>query len=156
MTTVANGRTLELVGPTNDAESMIVSTMPYTVTIGIEGVADLLMHRYSVEAVEEKGKAGKGSAGKRTDDLESYVYRCDNGNLGLPGEYLRQSIIHAAKFKQDPRSPRKSAMDLFKAGVICLDAIADLGVAKWHYEDRRRAVVPRAAISRTRPAMRAG
>ena len=156
MTTVKNGRTLELVGPTNDAEAAIVAGMPYVVTIGIEGVADLLFHRYSVEAVEEKGNAAKGSASKKTDNIESYVYRCENGNIGLPGEYLRQSIIHAAKFKQDPRSPRKSAMDLFKAGVICLDAVADLGVAKWHYEDRRRVVVQRSAISRTRPAMRAG
>lgn len=156
MTTVKNGRTLELVGVSNDAESMIVSTMPYIATIGIEGVADLLFHRYSVEAVEEKGNAAKGSAAKKTDNVESYVWRCDNGNLGLPGEYLRQSIIHAAKFKQDPRSPRKSAMDLFKAGLICLDVLADLGVANWHYEDRRRVVVQRSAVPRTRPAMRAG
>ena len=58
----------------------------------------------------EKAKAAKNSKAKKTDNLETYVYRCDNGNLGIPGEYLRGSVINAAKYRQDPRSPRASAV----------------------------------------------
>ncbi|MBK9944376.1 MAG: hypothetical protein IPP13_22480 [Kouleothrix sp.] len=140
----------------NGAEPAIAEGYPYRVEITIEGVADLLFHRWNNEAVEEKAKAAKGSTAKKTDDIESYVYRAPNGNIALPGEYLRQATIHAAKFRQDPRSPRKSAMDLFKAAIVNLTPVADLGSASWDYLDRRRVVVQRAAVTRTRPAMLAG
>ena len=80
----------------------------------------------------------------------------NNGHIGLPGEYLRQSIIGAARFRQDPRSPRKSAMDLFKAGVVSITELADLGVKEPDYIDRRRVLVQRNAITRERPALREG
>lgn len=140
----------------NDAASDIMAVQPYTVRVTIRGSSDILFHRWSNEAVAEKTAAAKGSRTKKSDNLESYVYRCDNGNLGLPGEYLRQSIIHAAKFRQDPRSPRKSAMDLFKAGVVSLTLCADLGVKDADYIDRRRVLVQRSAITRERPALREG
>jgi len=142
--------------PTNGAAETLEYSEPYRAAVSIEGSADMLFHRWNVEGVDEKAKAAKGSKAKKTDDIESYVYRLDNGHLGLPGEYLRQAIIHAAKYKQDPRSPRKSAMDLFKAGIVCLTQLADLGVKTWDYEDRRRAVIQRNAINRTRPAMKVG
>lgn len=47
-------------------------------------------------------------------------------------------------------------MDLFKAGVVALTPLAPLGATMWDYEDRRRVVVQRAGVNRTRPAMRAG
>lgn len=140
----------------NDAEQDIAIGEPYTVRVTIRGSSDILFHRWSNEAVAEKAAAAKGSRAKKSDNLESYVYRCDNGNLGLPGEYLRQSIIHAAKFRQDPRSPRKSAMDLFKAGVVSLTQCADLGVKDADYIDRRRVLIQRSAITRERPALREG
>jgi hypothetical protein len=141
---------------TPGANELIARSEPYTVTVGIEGSADLLWHRWNPEHVEGKAKAAKGSAGKKTDDIETYVYRDDHGFICLPGEYLRQSIIAAAKFKQDPRSPRKSALDLHKAAVQSLTLLASLGTKQWDYEDRRRAVVQRNGINRTRPAMRVG
>jgi len=142
--------------PTNGGESSIENAMPYTVSVTIEGSADLLMHRWNCEAVAEKAKAAKNSKAKKSDDLESYVYRDDDGFICLPGEYLRQSIILASKFKQDPRSPRKSAMDLFKAAVIPLTMLASLGTKKWDYEDKRRVVIQRSGVNRTRPAMKKG
>lgn len=146
------------IGPeaTNGAIATIESGMPYIVRASIVGTADLLFHRWNCEAVEAKGKAAKGSKAKKTDDVESYVYRDDTGLLCIPGEYVRQAIIHAAKFRQDPRSPRKSAMDLYKAGVISLTPLASLGSRDWDYEDRRRVAVQRNGITRVRPAMRAG
>jgi len=84
------------------------------------------------------------------------VYRNKDGELCLPGEYLRQSIAQAAKFRQDPRSPRKSAFDLFKAGLVTGTELAGLGVDRWDFIDRRRAVVQRNAITRSRPGLNAG
>lgn len=142
--------------PTNGARQQIEMTEPYTVRVNVVGVSDFLFHRWNPESVDEKAKAAKGSKGKKTDDTESYVYRNEDGELSIPGEYLRQAAIHAAKFRQDPRSPRKSAMDLFKAGLIPLTTLASLGKIKWDYEDRRRVVIQRNGINRTRPAMKSG
>lgn len=135
----------------NDAKDYYMT--PYVVEVTIEGASDILFHRWSNEDVEAKGNAAKGSKTKKSDNVEAYVYRNEDGEICLPGEYLRQSIIHAAKYKQDPRSSRKSAMDLFKAGVVSLTDLASLGVTEWDYLDKRRVVVQRAAITRTRPAM---
>ena len=141
---------------TNGAEEVFNASQPYQISVTIEGVADLLFHRWNCEAVAEKGKAAKNSTAKKTDNIESYVYRLDSGEIALPGEYLRQAIIHAAKFKQDPRSPRKSAMDLYKAGVVSLTTLASLGSKDWDFLDTRRVMVQRAGVNRVRPAMQAG
>lgn len=141
---------------TNGAKEQIQLSEPWIARVEITGSADLLFHRWNNEAVAEKAAARKGSAAKKTDNIESYVYRNDDGEICLPGEYLRGAIVGAAKFRQDPRSPRKSAQDLFKAAVISLTPLASLGVKEWDYEDARRAVVQRNGITRIRPAMRVG
>lgn len=140
----------------NAGEGSIELSYPYMVDITVQGMAPLLFHRWNCDAVEAKAKAAKGSAAKKSDDIESYVYRNDSEEICLPGEYVRQSIIMAAKFRQDPRSPRKSAMDLFKAAVISLTDLASLGTKEWDFEDRRRVTVQRNGITRIRPAMREG
>mgnify|MGYP001597427887 FL=1 len=104
-------KVLQIKEPTDGGNATIEHSEPYAVAVTVEGYADFLFHRWNAEAVDEKAKAAKNSKGKKTDDVESYVYRTDNGELAIPGEYLRGSIINAAKFRQDPRSPRKSAMD---------------------------------------------
>lgn len=141
---------------TNGGAAVIEFSEPYVAIIALEGVADFLFHRWNADAVDVKAGAAKGSKAKKSDDIESYVYRNDAGELCIPGEYLRMAIINAAKFRQDPRSPRKSAMDLFKAGVVALTNLASLGTKAWDYEDRRRVVIQRNGINRTRPAMRVG
>lgn len=140
----------------NDGAEDIAVSEPYTAKVTIRGSSAILFHRWSNEAVAEKAAAAKGSRAKKSDNTESYLYRLENGNIGLPGEYLRQSMIWAAKFRQDPRSPRKSAMDLFKAGVVSLTELADLGAKDPDYFDRRRVLVQRSAITRERPAFREG
>lgn len=138
----------------NDAAFQVA--MPYVAHIAIEGTSALLFHRWSCEDVAAKQTAAKNSKAKKTDNVEAYVYRCDDGTIGLPGEYVRQSIIHAAKYRQDPRSPRKSAMDLYKAGVVALTEVATLGADTWDYLDQRRVTVQRAGVTRVRPAFVAG
>ncbi len=157
-------KTLEtLERSSNDAVEDITSEMPYIVTVTIEGTAALIFHRWSNEAVAEKGRAAKNSKAKKSDNVESYVYRNEKGEICLPGEYLRQSIIWAAKFRQDPRSPRKSAMDLFKASIVALTELAPVASSlsgtptkEWDYLDMRRVVVQRAAITRQRPSFNRG
>lgn len=143
-------------GVSNDAEVDVSECTPYLVDVDIVGVASLLFHRWSCDAVEEKAKAAKGSKAKKSDNVESYVYRGEDGELCLPGEYIRRSIVTAAKFKQDPRSPRKSAMDLFNAGVVSMTELCGLGTKDWDFLDRRRVVVQRNAITRERPGFKAG
>ncbi len=143
----------------NHGEFVIECSKPYIATVRIEGVASLLFHAWNCEAVDAQSKAVKGSAAKKTDNLESFVYRCADGTLGIPASYMRGAICNAngaAKYLQDPRSPRKSALDLYRAGVVVLTEIASLGVKDWDYLDKRREVIQRSAITRTRPTMLAG
>lgn len=140
-------------GVSNDGETILNMELPYTATVTIRGVSLLLYHRYSCESVEAKSKAAKGSAAKKSDDVESYVYRNKAGEICMPGEYLKQAIVHAAKYKQDPRSPRKSAMDLVKASVIALTELCSHGTKEPDAIDQRRVCVNRSAITRSRPCM---
>jgi hypothetical protein len=142
--------------PTNGGKKAIETGLPYAVHVTLEGASDLLFHRWNCEAVDAKSKAAKNSKAKKEDDVETYIWRNEKGHIAIPGEYVRQAVIHAAKFKQDPRSPRKSAMDLFKAGVVSLTDFASLGKKDWDYLDTRRVTVQRAGINRTRPAMKKG
>jgi len=151
-----NKTPIELAEPSNGAAAAIATGEPYQLTIVIEGASDLLLHRWNCEAIAGKSSARKNSAAKRMDDLESYIYRTERGTLAIPGEYFRQAILGAARFRPDPRSPRKSAADLCKAAIITLDPLCDTGKRSWDYEDKRRAVVQRSGINRTRPALKAG
>jgi len=150
----------------NAGEAVINLDIPYIARVRVQGSTPIMWHRWQTDAVEAKAGAAKGSRAKKTDDVESYVWRDENNQLCLPGEYLRQTLINtqngAAKYLQDPRSPRKSALDLFKAGVQSLTELApitnSLGdpAKDWDYIDRRRVTVQRAGITRSRPVCNAG
>ena len=159
-TATMNGkkRTVTAVGPdvTNGAEQDIDLTRPYRVQVTVKGVADMLFHRWNCEAVAEKSAAAKGSKAKKTDNIESYVYRDERGMICVPGEYLRQAVIGASKYRQDPRSPRKSAQDLTKAALVTLTTLASIGTKQWDYEHKCRVQVQRNGVTRVRPAMKAG
>ncbi len=140
----------------NDGAKAISTEEPYVVEVRVKGTAALLFHRWSCDEIEAKSKAKKGSQAKKEDNLESYVWRNTKNEICIPGEYFRMSIINAAKFLQDPRSPRKSAMDLFKAGITTLDELCSLGSKDWDYLDRRRVTIQRNGITRIRPAFNIG
>lgn len=128
---------------------------PFSVEVEITGTSPLLFHRW------DDGKAVKPPKDKGTiihDNLEAYLWRNDKGEICMPGEYLRMSMAYAAKFKQDPRSPRKSAFDLFKAGIISLTDLAPIndGVQDYEFQDRRRALIQRQGITRVRPGFHSG
>lgn len=167
MTNTTHAEPHALGGDVSDSgNATLVLDQPYTATIAVTGDSALLFHRWQSDAVETKRVAAKGSTAKRTDDVESYVWRNEDGIICLPGEYLRGSMVDprngAAKFQQDPRSSRKSALDLFRAGVVSLTDMAIITKAdgseahEWDYLDRRRVTVQRAGVTRERPAFNAG
>lgn len=153
---VAKLKALEPVS--NDAEEHIQSEQPYSVILSLIGSCPILFHKWSCEDVAEKAAAKKNSKTKKTDNLESYIYRNEQNQVCLPGEYVRQAICHAAKFRQDPRSPRKSAFDLFKAGIVVLEELLPInrGAESWDYVDQRRVTIQRNGITRQRPAFNKG
>jgi hypothetical protein len=162
MTTMATARGGDL---SNSATSTIDASRPYAVELQIRGSADLLFHRWQSDAVEAKAAAAKGSRAKKTDDVDSYVWRNAADVICLPGEYIRGAVAGpagAAKYRQDPRSPRKSALDLCKSGIVSLTDLAPITkvtgevATTWDYLDRRRVTVQRNGITRERPALLAG
>lgn len=142
----------------NGVENSVKFEAPYVVNVEIIGSCPLIFHRWSNEGVAAKAAAKKGSKEKKSDNVEEFVYRDEDGHICLPGEYLRMAMVYAAKFKQDPRSPRKSAFDLFKAGIIPLTEMAKIngGTDKWDFIDQRRVVIQRNAITRMRPSFLKG
>ena len=166
MTATQDPQQPDFVSPVSNAGESDIS-VPYTVNVKIQGTSTLLFHAWNNEAVASKAGAKKGSDAKKTDNVESYVYRDDKSFICLPGQYLVGSLTDrangAAKSLQDPRSPRKSALDLFRAGVVALTELAPIVPAgqtkpskNWDFLDSRRAVVQRAGITRTRPAFHSG
>ena len=140
------------------AERLITGGAPYRAFVTVRGTAPLLFHAWNVESVEEKARAAKNSATKKTDDVESYVYRNPDGFLGVPGKNMHAAIAEAGRYMPDPRSPRKSARDLLRAGIVPLSVISLFEPTRreWDYLDRQRVTVQRAGVTRTRPAMLEG
>lgn len=138
----------------NDGVVTITAESAYY-TVKIKGVDPILFHAYDVEAVEAKSRATKNSKEKKTDNIQSYVYRGKNNDIVLPGLNFKACLCESAKSFQDPRSKRKSLKDLVRAGIKCRED-ASFGTDSWDYIDKRGAVVQMSRITRQRPALNAG
>lgn len=146
-------------GISNDAKSQIEMETPFTVDVSIKGSSPFLFHRWSNEAVAAQQAAKKNSIVKKSDNVESYVFRNEKRALCIPSEYVRMSVINSAKYDQHPSKPRASAFDLFKAGIICAPELCELNDGEaynWDSLDQRRVVIQRASITRSRPSMNTG
>lgn len=144
--------------PTNGGRALIETLEPYIVHATIRGTMPLIFHAWNCEAVEEKAMAGKGTKAKKTDNVESYMPRNEDGVLCCPATYIGAALRDTARFFQDPRSPRKSLRDLMRAAVIVGPELIPMGgnPKQWDYLDKRRVTVQQSAITRCRPAFRAG
>jgi hypothetical protein len=147
--------------PTDGANHLIEMQRPYVAEFHIKGVCPLLFRRWNVEEYEEKQKSKKNSDVRKRDLPENSIWRNEKRNLCVPSEYFRQSMITAAKFMPDPRSPRKSAKDLFSAGLAFDVELNELlidgkPVKDWQYLDKRRGVIQRQGVNRIRPAFHKG
>ena len=142
----------------NAAQSLIDDSRPYLATVKVVGTAKKLFHCWKSTVVEEKANGAKGGVKKKTDDLESYVIRDENGFITIPTANFCAAIRYAGKQFADPSSPRKSMYD--KLNSICVPyteyALINDGVNTWEYVDSRRVVVQRAGITRQRPGFNEG
>lgn len=131
---------------------------PYRAIVKIRGVAMMLMHRYDPASVEAKANEGKGTKGKKTDNVESYVARDEDGYICMPAVNVKACLRTAGAAFQDPRSKRKSAKDLLRAAVFVEPELARIndGVKDWDFLDSRGACVNMSRITRVRPGFREG
>jgi hypothetical protein len=146
---------------TNQHANIITKPSQVILNVRIQGASKLLFHRYDCASVKVKGDAKKGSSDKKSDDLESYLYRDENNAVAVAAENIHACLAASAKSFQDPRSPRKSAMDLLKAGILVLPDLIPFTrdgetFEGWDFLDTRRVTIKQSAISRTRPGLEAG
>lgn len=146
-----------IAGVSNGGKDTIESGLPFIATVTIEGSTDILFHAWNSDSIEAKAKAPRGSDTKKKDDLESYVYRNNEGEVCIPGMYLKGALVAAGRYHSDPRSTRKKmATDLVKSGVDALTGLASTGLKEWDYVDRRRVKIGMSGVTRERPALRTG
>jgi hypothetical protein len=127
---------------------------PYTLNVSVRGTSDLLFHKYSIEESIEGDNKRKGS--KKYPEPDTYLYKDEQNRICIPSEHFRMSVVYAAKFRKDPRSPKKSMLDLMKAGVFCEEDLIPLGKSTPDYYHRARVKIGSAAIVRVRPALLKG
>jgi hypothetical protein len=128
----------------------------YAVEVVIVGTAPILFRRYDDASVQRKAKAAKNSESRKSDDVETYVYRTEDGEIGIPARNFKACLREAGRSLPDPRSPRKSARDLVQSAIQVEPFIASLGRTTWDALDVQRVVLQRNAISRVRPMFREG
>jgi len=97
--------------------SVVALDASYAVEVVLVGTAAILFHRWDDASVERKSKAAKGSQAKKSDDVESYVYRTIDGEIGIPSKNFKACLREAGRSLPDPRSPRKSARDLVQSAI---------------------------------------
>lgn len=134
---------------------------PYSAVVTIEGVAHLICHKFDCDEVESKSKAAKGSKTKKTDNVESYVYRVPETNeCGVPGKNIKAMLTSkkngAAKSFSDPRSKMKSAAEMMQASIFVEPEVASLGKKTWDFIDRSHMNVQNRGIVRLRPGFTRG
>lgn len=117
-----------------------------TITVGIEGISPLLMHRYPLEpeeAIEKKPMEYQA---------EYAAYRDESGELYIPGVAIQRSLINAATYSKG--TGRASLQKTAAACLMVEPEIVGLG-AKDYTIDSRRVVVPatRGAVIRHRPRL---
>ncbi|WP_206832090.1 hypothetical protein [Alicyclobacillus fructus] len=144
-----------IIGLTVDGNN-VQFALPYRVAVRLRGSVPILFHRWDCEDVEAKAQAAKGSAAKKSDNWEAYLYRNENGEICIPGVYVHQALANAARFKQDPRSPRKSLFDLARAAFVVTPWLASTSKKEPDYLDRRRVLIQRNGVTRVRPALLPG
>jgi hypothetical protein len=132
---------------------------PATIEATIRGVVPLLFHRFNgrpTSGIEVWSPDAPSSP--PIDDLESYVYRDEDGHLAIPSNAIHGALVTAAKSNKTPRRTRASCMDIVRNGLIVAPhAIPFLPERRnWDFEDRRSVVERGARAMRVRPALREG
>lgn len=129
---------------------MKLENFTYTIT----GITPLLTHNASAMGDGPKMKAAKDRIPSPEVEAERGLYRLSDGSFGIPLIAFRSAIIKAASGR---KVGKKSAASVIAPAIFADETLCQLldpatGTPLTTYElDRRRAVVQRQGIMRTRP-----
>jgi len=137
---------------------------PYTIelTIGNAPGCAILFHAFDVSDYRRKEQAKKGSQEKKTDNVESYVYRDpETGAIAMPALNMKAAICNAAKKFKDPASTRASAKDLIRGGIVVDPFLSPFlrdgkPIMEWDTIDERGVGVNQSKVIRSRPMLTNG
>lgn len=131
---------------------------PYMVDLMISNAPGcaILFHAFDVEDYRRKEGAKKGSKEKKTDNVESYVYRNEGGAICMPALNMKAAICNAAKKFKDPASTRASAKDLVRGGIVVDPFLSPFlrngkPLKTWDAIDERGVGVNQSKVIRGRP-----
>jgi len=117
-----------------------------TVSVTIEGVTPILMHRFTEEN-EVKVSSGMstvsiGDKGTPREQAEKKLYKNDEGDLYLPGPNIFACIIAAGKFHKNGKSKVTTVKSsLVPAAMSILDLVCPFGTKEFEV-DSRSVVIP--------------
>ena len=122
-----------------------------TVTVRIEGISSLLMHRFPI--AEEDAKSKLKNQKQTEDDVESYLYKDADGTLVQPSTHIIGTLKHAgAKFQISGQGKLTYKKIMGSGAVIIMPDMIPHEIQAWCV-DRRPVVIQRARIVRSRPML---
>lgn len=122
------------------------------VKVKIKGISALLMHQFSMKDQDVKSKAKNQ---KRTeDDVESYLYKDEDGNLVQPSTHIIGTLKRAGAKFQIPGQGKLTYKNLMGSGAVIVDPDMIPHEHQSYEIDRRSVVVMRARITRSRPMLK--
>ena len=113
--------------------------------IRVEGISPLLMHRFPV--AEEDPKSKEKNQKKNEDDVESYLYRDDEGRLVQPSTHIIGTLKKAGAKFQIPGQGKLTYKNLMGSGAVIVTPDLILHEMQAWKVDRRPVVVQRARIA---------
>lgn len=119
-----------------------------TIKVEIKGITPLLMNNPSsmIEEATEKIKSKTGSADLKKD-AEKLLYKNSKGNLYIPAEAIKGTIIGAASYK---KIGKYSAKPIVAAAVFISPQEVSLNTKKYEL-DIRTVVIQRNRVVKARP-----
>lgn len=129
--------------------------------VSLEGTLPILFNRYSVTKVAAVQATPKGSKERKGNDVESCLYRDEEGRIVVPAISLNACFARSARDFKDPSSPRRMASDLFKSSIRVDGEFVPFTrdgnyITTPEMEHSCGAVVSHARINRVRPGLAKG
>jgi len=122
------------------------------ITVRIEGISPLLMHKFPMMDEDAKSKARDQK--KNQDNVESYLYLNDKGKLAQPSTHIIGCLKKAGAKYQIVGQGKMTYKNLMGSGAVIVDPDM-IPHEKQDWEiDRRPVVVQRARIVRERPMLK--
>lgn len=123
------------------------------INIKLEGIGNgLLMHRFPIADEEVQGKIKNRKQTK--DDVESYLYKDEEGNLVQPSIHIVSAMKRAGSKFQVAGQGKTTFKNIIGSGAVCIEPeMIPHEIQEWE-PDRRSVVVKQSRIVRTRPLLK--